>query len=156
MAAGTVIYSISGDAALRIRNAHEDLTSRPAAEAVIYGIFGDAAPEIGNTHWDSTPRAAKKANTIEELQSRAPNLQCFVGPLGVQVVRFAGGTRFWPGRTAKSRHIRDPGRPVCARHADSAPLDRKNLAPRWSGGAGGAAGKPREQESQKSTSEMHT
>ena len=91
-----------------------------AAGVVIYGIFGDAVPEIG---FNAAGR--QKADTIEELQSRAPNLPCFVGPLGVQVVRFAGGTRFWHGRTAKTRHIRDPGRSICVRHAGSAPLDCK-------------------------------
>ena len=60
MAAGTVIYGISGDAVFRIRNTHGDSTPRPAAEAVIYGIFGDVAFEIGNTHEDSTSRAAKR------------------------------------------------------------------------------------------------
>ena len=60
MAAGTVIYGISGDAVFRIRNTHGDSTPRPAAGAVIYGIFGDVATEIGNTREDSTPRAAKR------------------------------------------------------------------------------------------------
>ena len=69
--------------------------------------------------------------------SRALNLRGFVGPLGVQVVRFTGGTRFWPRRSAKTRHIRDPGRPVCVRHAVSGAPDRKNPAQWWSGGAGG-------------------
>ena len=111
MAAGTVIYGTSGDAAFRIRNTHGDSTPLPAAEAVIYGIFGDAAFEIGTTHGD----CREKADTIEESQSRAPILPCFIGPLGVQVVRFAGGTPFLPRRTVKSRHIREPGRPVCVR-----------------------------------------
>ena len=79
----------------------------------------------------------EKADTIEELQSRAPNLLGFVGPLGDQVARFADGTRFWPRWTAKSPHIRDPGRPVCMRHAGSGAPDRKNPAQWWSGGAGG-------------------
>ena len=60
MAAGTVIYGISGDAVFKIDNTHGDSTPLPAAGAVIYGIFGDAAPEIGNTRGDSTPRAAKR------------------------------------------------------------------------------------------------
>ena len=98
----------------------------------------------------------EKADAIEESQSRVPILLCFIGPLGVRVVRFAGGTPFLPRGTAKSRHIRDPGRPVCVRHADSVPLDRKNRAQWWPGGAGGTAGNPPEQESQKSTSEMYT
>ena len=60
MVVGTVIYGISGDAVLRLRNTHGDSTSRPAAGPVIYGIFGDAAFGIGDTHEDSTPRAAKR------------------------------------------------------------------------------------------------
>ena len=60
MAFGTVIYGISGDAVLRIRNTHGDSTSRPAARPVIYGIFGDAAFGIGDTHNDSTSRAPKR------------------------------------------------------------------------------------------------
>ena len=98
----------------------------------------------------------EKADAIEESQSRAPILPCFIGPLGDQVVRFAGGTPFLPRRTAKSRHIREPGRPVCVRHAGSGAPERKNPAQWWPGGAGGAAGKPREQESQKPTSEIYT
>ena len=47
----------------------------------------------------------EKADTIEELQSRAPNLPGFVGPLGVQVARFAGGTPFLHRRMAKTRHV---------------------------------------------------
>ena len=69
MAAGTVIYGISGDAVFRIRNTHGDSTSRPAAEAVIYGIFGDAAFEIGNTH--------------EEVMSRIAKVTCFTVKLAV-------------------------------------------------------------------------
>ena len=100
----------------------------------------------------------EKADTIEESQSRAPILPCLIGPLGDQGVRFAGGTPFLPRGTAKSRHIREPGRPVCVRHAGS----RENFAPGvqitiWqSGAAGGGAGKPREHESGKSTSEIDT
>ena len=63
----------------------------------------------------------EKADTIEESQSRAPVLPCFLGPLGGQVVRFAGGARLLPRRTAKSRHIREPGRPVCVRHVSKIP-----------------------------------
>ena len=37
----------------------------------------------------------EKADTIEESQSRAPILPCFIGPPGGQVVRFAGGTPFF-------------------------------------------------------------
>ena len=61
----------------------------------------------------------EKADTIEESQPRASVLPCFIGPLGGQVVRFAGGARFLPRRTAKSRHIREPGRPVCAKTQDN-------------------------------------
>ena len=60
MAAGAVIYGISGEAVFRIRNTNGDSTPLPAAEAVIYGIFGVVTFEIGDTHGDSTPRAAKK------------------------------------------------------------------------------------------------
>ena len=99
----------------------------------------------------------EKADTIQESQSRAPILPCFIGPLGEQVVRFAGGTPFLPRRTAKSRHAREPGRPVCVRHAGPGALERKSPAPRRPGGAGGGgAGKPREHESGKSTSEIDT
>ena len=100
--------------------------------------------------------AGENDGKIEESQSRVPILSCFVGPLGVRVVRFAGGTPFLPGQTAKTQHIRGPGRPVRVRHADSAPLGRRNVAPWRPGGAGGAASKPRDQESKKSTSEMYT
>ena len=79
----------------------------------------------------------EKADTIEESQSRAPVPPCFIGPLGGQVVRFAGGAWFLPRRTAKSRHIREPGRRVCVRHAGSGAPERKNPAQWWSGGAGG-------------------
>ena len=81
----------------------------------------------------------EKASTIQESQSRAPILPCFVGPLGDQVVRFAGGAPFSPGRAAKSRHIREPAPPVCVRHAGSGVPERKNPAQWWSGGAGGRA-----------------
>ena len=79
----------------------------------------------------------EKADAIEESQSRAPVLPCFIGPLGDQVLRFAGGAPFSPGRTAKSRHIREPGRPVCVRHAGSGAPERKNPGQWRSGGAGG-------------------
>ena len=89
--------------------------------------------------------------------SRALNLRGFVRPLRVQVARFAGGTRFWLRGTAKTRHIRDPGRPVCVRHAVSGAPDRKNPAHNSGPEAsGGGAGKPREHELGKSTSEMYT
>ena len=98
----------------------------------------------------------EKADTIEESQSRAPVLPCFIGPLGCQVVHFAGGAPFLPRRTAKSRHIREPGRPVCVRHAGPGAPERKNPAQWWSRGAGGGAGKPREHEPGKSTFEIDT
>ena len=95
----------------------------------------------------------EKADTIEESQSRAPVLPCFIGPLGGQVVRFAGGRPFLPRRTAKSRHIREPGCRVCVRHAGSGAPERKNPAQWWSGGA---AGKPRGREPGPGTSEIDT
>ena len=79
----------------------------------------------------------EKGDTIEESQSRAPVLPCFIGPLGGQVVRFAGGAPFLPRRPAKSRHIREPGRPVCVRHAGPGAPERKNPGQWRSGGAGG-------------------
>ena len=79
----------------------------------------------------------EKADTIEESQPRASVLPCFIGPLGGQVVRFAGGAPFLPRRTAKSRHIREPGRPVCVRHAGPGAPERKNPGQWRSGGAGG-------------------
>ena len=42
-----------------------------------------------------------------------------------------------PRRTAKSPRIREPGRPVCLRHAGSGAPERKNPGQWWSGGAGG-------------------
>ena len=81
----------------------------------------------------------EKADTIEESQSRAPVLPCFLGPLGGQVVRFAGGARLLLRRTAKSRHIRVPGRRVCVRHAGPGAPERKNPGQWRSGGAGGGA-----------------
>ena len=85
----------------------------------------------------------QKAGAAWESRSRLPILPCFIGPPGDRVVRFAGGTPFLPRQTAKFRHVRDPGRPVCVLYADPAPLDRKNAAQWRSGGAGGAGGKPR-------------
>ena len=79
----------------------------------------------------------EKVDTIEESQPRASVLPCFIGPLGGQVVRFAGGAWFLPRRTAKSRHIREPGHPVCVRHAGSGAPERKNPGQWRSGGAGG-------------------
>ena len=81
----------------------------------------------------------EKADTIEESQPRASVLPCFIGPLGGQVVRFAGGARFLPRRTAKSRHIREPGCRVCVRHAGPGAPERKNPGQWRSGGAGGGA-----------------
>ena len=99
----------------------------------------------------------EKADAIEESQSRAPVPPCFICPLGGQVVRFAGGARFLPRRSAKSRHIREAGRPVCVRHAGPGAPERKNPGQWRSGGAGGGcAGKPREHEPGKSTSEIDT
>ena len=100
----------------------------------------------------------EKADAIEESPSRAQILPRFIGPLGDQVVWLAGVTQFLPRRTAKSRHIREPSRPVCVRHAGSGAPESKNQAQWWSGGAGGGvcAGKPREHESGKSTSEIDT
>ena len=180
MAAGAVIYGISGDAVLRIRNTHEDLASRAAAGPVISGIFEDAVFEIGDTHGDSTSRSAKTlmvsgnrsrvcrfcrvlsvrwgsgssgSRAARRFGTPGSQKRC---TLEAQVARFACGTPILSHWTAKTRHIRDPGRPVCVRHAASVPLDRKGAAQWWSGGAGGAAGKPREQESEKNTSEMYT
>ena len=156
MAVGTVIYGISGDAASRIRNTHGGSTSRPVAGRVIYGIFGDAAFEIGDTHEDSPSRAAKRL-TLSRNRSlvhrfcRVLSVRWGSGSSGSRAAR-----RFGPAAPQKRRQIRDPGRPVCVRHADSAPLGRRNVAPWRPGGAGGAAGKPRDQESKKSTSEMYT
>ena len=46
----------------------------------------------------------ENADNIEESQSRVPILSCFVGPLGVRVVRFVGGTPLRPRRTGNARH----------------------------------------------------
>ena len=60
MAAGAVIYGISGDAVLRIRNTHGDLASRPAAGPVISGILGDAVFETGDTHGTGIRRPGRR------------------------------------------------------------------------------------------------
>ena len=156
MAFGTVIYGISGDAVLRIRNAHGDSTSRRVAGPVIYGIFGDAAFGIGDTHEDSTPRAPKRQTLSRNRSlvrrfcrvlsvrwgsgssvSRAAGRFCPAGPQNhgtseSQVTQFACGTPVLAPRSVKTRHNGGPEAP------------------------GGAAGKPREHESGKSTSEMFT
>ena len=46
----------------------------------------------------------ENADDIEESESRVPILSCFVGPLGVRVVRFVGGTPLRPRRTGNARH----------------------------------------------------
>ena len=156
MAAGTVIYGRSGDAVFRIRNARGDLALRPAAEAVIYGIFGDVAFEIGNTHEDSTPRTAKRQTLSRNRSlarrfcrvlsvrwgarssvSRAARRFRRAGPQnrGIfesQVAQFACGTPVLAPRSVKNRDTGGPEAP------------------------GGGAGKPREHESGKSTSEIDT
>ena len=156
MAAGTVVYGISGDAVSRIRNTHADSTPRPAAEAVIYGTFGDVAFEIGNTHEDSTPRAAKRQTLSRNRSlarrfcrvlsvrrgarssvSRAARRFCPAGPQNrsifeSQVAQFACGTPVLAPRSVKTRHNGGPEAP------------------------GGVGGKPREHEPGKSTSEIDT
>ena len=156
MAAGAVIYGISGDAVFKIDNTHGDSTPLPAAGAVIYGIFGDVAFEVGNTHEDSTPRTAKRQTLSRNRclvrrfcrvlsvrwgsRSSVSRAARGFGPAGPQkrgtfespVAQFACGTPILPGWTVKTRHNGGPEAP------------------------GGAAGKPPEQESQKSTSEMYT
>ena len=156
MAAGTVICGISGDAVFKIDNTRGDPTPRPAAAAVIYGTFGDVACEIGNTHEDSTPRAAKRQTLSRNRSlarrfcsvlsvrwgarssgSRAARRFCPAGPQnhGIfesQVAQFAGGTPVLAPRSVKTRHNGGPEAP------------------------GGGAGKPREHESGKSTSEIGT
>ena len=47
--------------------------------------------------------AGENADNIEESHSRVPILSCFVGPLGVRVVRFACGTPLRPRRTGNAR-----------------------------------------------------
>ena len=156
MAAGRVIYGISGDAVFRMRNTPGDSTPRPAAGAVIYGIFGDAVPEIVNTHGDSTPRAAKRQTLSRNCSlarqicrvlsvrwgarssvSRGARRFCPAGPQNhgtseSLVTQFACGTPVLAPRTVKIKHNGGPEAP------------------------GGAAGKPREHESGKSTSEVYT
>ena len=161
MAFGTVIYGISGDAVLRIRNTHGDSTSRPVAGPVIYGIFGDAACGIGDTHEDSTPRAAKRPTLSRNRSlvrrfcrvfsvrwgarssvSRAARGFCPAGPQNhgtsaSQVAQFACGTPVLAPRSAKTQDNSGPEAP-------------------GGEGAGGCAGKPREHEPGKSTSEIDT
>ena len=156
MAVGTVIYGISGYAVLRIRNTHGDSTSRPVAGPVIYGIFGDAAFGIGDTHGDSTPRAAKRQTLSRNrslvrrfcrissvrwgARSSVSRVACRFCPAGPQnhgtsesqVTQFACGTPVLAPRSVKTQ---DNGGPE---------------APGW------AAGKPREHEPGKSTSEIDT
>ena len=135
MAAGTVIYGISGDAVSRIRNTHGDSTPRPAAEAVIYGTFGDVACEIGNAHEDSTPRTAKRRTLSRNRSlarrfcrvlsvrrgarssvSRAARRFCPAGPQNrgtseSRVAQFACGTPVLAPRTVKTRHNGGPEAP---------------------------------------------
>jgi len=156
MAFGTVIYGRSGDAVLRIRNTHGDSTSRPVAGPVIYGIFGDAACGIGDTHEDSTPRAAKRPTLSRNRSpvlrfcrvlsvrwgarssvSRAARRFCPAGPQNhgtsaSQVAQFACGTPVLAPRSVKTQDNGGPEAP------------------------GGGAGKPREHEPGKTTSEIDT
>ena len=153
MAVGAVIYGISGDAVSRIRNTHGDSTSRPVAGPVIYVIFGDGAFGIGDIHEDSTSRAAKRLTLSSNRSlarrfcrvlsvrwgarssvSRAARRFCPAGPQNPgtsesQVAQFACGTPVLAPRSVKTRHNGGPEAP------------------------GGGAGKPREHESGKSTSE---
>ena len=140
MAAGTVIYGISGDAVLRIRNTHGDSTSRPATGPVIYGIFGDAACGIGDTHEDSTSRAAKRVTLSRNRSLVRRFCRVYSVRWGARSSVSRAARRFLPRRTAKSRHIRAPGRPVCVRHAGSGAPERKNHGQWRSGGAGGGGG----------------
>ena len=55
--------------------------------------------------------AGENADSIEESQSRVTILSCFVGPLGVRVVRFACGTPLRPRRTAKKASHSRPRSP---------------------------------------------
>ena len=157
MAAAPVIYGISGDAVFRIRNTHGDSTPRPAAGAVIYGIFGDVAFEIGNTHEDSTPRTAKRV-TLSRNRSLARRF--------CRVLSVRWGTRSFGSRAARRFSPAGPqnhgifesqvaqfacGTPVLAPRSVKT---RHNGGPEAPGGAG--AGKPREHESGKSTSEIDT
>jgi len=156
MAAGTVIYGISGDAVFRIRNTHGDSTPRPAAEAVICSIFGDVASEIGNAREASTSRTAKRlalsrnrslarrfrrvlsvrrgarssvSRAARRFRRAGPQNHCIFES---QVAQFACGTPALALRSAKNKHNGGPEAP------------------------GGGAGKPREHESGKSTSEIDT
>ena len=119
---GSAVFFRSGGQ----KSACRTRSGRPGSRVCL--VFTVRRPRI------DVPRAIRATRV-----SRALNLRGFVGPLGVQVARFAGGTRFWLRGTAKSRHIRDPGRPVCVRHAVSGAPDRKNPAQWWSGGVGGRA-----------------
>ena len=127
MVVGTVIYGISEDAVLRIRNSHGDSTSRPAAGPVLYGIFGDAAFEIRDTHEDSMSRAAKRLTLSRNRSlvrrfcrvlsvrwgtgssvSRAARRFCIAGPQNhgtseSQVTQFACGTPVLAPRSVKTR-----------------------------------------------------
>ena len=129
MAPGAVIYGISGDAVLRIRNTHGDLASRPADGPAISGIFGDAVFEIGDTHVDSTSRSAKtlivSGNRSRVCRfcrvlsvrwgsgssgSRAARRFCPARPqkrsiFEAQVAQFACGTPILPRRAVKALHI---------------------------------------------------
>ena len=63
-------------------------------------------------------------DNIEESESRVPILSCFVGPLGVRVVRFAGGTPLRPRRTAKKAsdsRPRSPGLRAARRSCPTGP-----------------------------------
>ena len=156
MAAGAVIYGISGDAIWRIRNTHGDLASRPAAGPVIYGIFGDAAFDVGDTHGDSTSWPAKTL-----IISRNRTRVCrFCRVLSVRWGSGSSGSRaarsFCPARLQK-RSIFEA---QVAQFACGTPILPHWDVETWHRGGpeapGGAARKPRDQESKKSTSEMYT
>ena len=153
MVVGTVIYGISGDAVFKIDNTHGYSTPRPAAEAVIYGIFRDAVFESGDTREDSTPRAAKRLTLSRNRSrgcrvlsgrwgarssvSRAARGFCPAGPQNhgtseSQVTQFACGMPVLAPRSVKTRDNGGPEAP------------------------GGGAGKPRDHEPGRSTSEIDT
>ena len=66
MAAGTVIYGISGDAVFRIRNTHGDLAPRPAAGPVLYGHSRAKSSFSAGTH-----------NAIDETTPYVAKVTCF-------------------------------------------------------------------------------
>ena len=156
MALGTVIYGISGDAVLRIRNTHGDSTPRPAAGAVIYGTFGDVAFEVGNTHEDSTPRPAKRQTLSRKRNLARRHCRVLSVRWGARSSVSRAARRFCPdGAQNHGTSARQVAQFACSTPV-LAPRSAKTQDNGGPEAPGGGAGKPREHEPGKSTSEIDT